>query len=239
MKYIYGPVKSRRLGLSLGITLTPRKVCSFNCIYCQLGQAGEKTTERKEYVPIQEIIQELRAWLGNNSQAAKGLNYITLSGSGEPTLNIKIDQLIAGIKKITAIPVAVITNASFLSSVSVRQALSGADLMVPSLDAATSEVFLKINQPKEDIKIEDVISGLIELRKECRAKLWLEVMLVKGINEDLAHVRKVKEIIDKIRPDKIHLNSPVRIPAGKGILAVGKSKLEKIKEIFGDNCEII
>jgi wyosine [tRNA(Phe)-imidazoG37] synthetase (radical SAM superfamily) len=239
MKYIYGPVKSRRLGLSLGITLTPYKICSFNCVYCQLGETTEKTIERKEYIPIQEIINELKLWLQNYSLEAKNLNYITLSGAGEPTLNIKIDQLIAQIKKITAIPVAVITNASLLNVVLVRQALLGTDLIVPSLDAATPEVFEKIDQPKEDIKIEDVINGLIELRKEFKGKIWLEVMLVKSINDDLVHIRKLKDMIDRVRPEKIHLNSPVRITSEKNILAVDKKKLQKIREILGDKCEII
>lgn len=239
MKYIYGPVKSRRLGLSLGITLTPYKICSFNCVYCQLGKTIEKTIERKEYIPVQEIINELKFWLQNYSLEAKNLNYITLSGAGEPILNIKIDQLITQIKKITAIPVAVITNASLLNVVLVRQALLGTDLIVPSLDAATPEVFEKIDRPEENIKIEDIINGLIELRKEFQGKIWLEVMLVKGINDNLAHIRKLKDMIDRIRPEKIHLNSPVRITSEKNILAVDKKKLEKFKEILGDNCEII
>ena len=239
MKYIYGPVKSRRLGWSLGITLTPYKICSFNCVYCQLGETTEKTIERKEYIPVQEIINELKLWLENNSLEAKNLNYITLSGAGEPTLNIKIDQLVMQIKKITAIPVAVITNASLLNEVSVRQALRAADLIVPSLDAGSLEVFAKIDRPEENIKIEDIIKGLIELRKEFQGKIWLEVMLVKGINDNLAQLRKLKDIIDKINPDKIHLNSPVRTTAEKNILAVDRKKLEKIKEILGEKCEII
>ena len=141
MKYIYGPVKSRRLGSSLGITLTPYKICSFNCVYCQLGKTTEKTIERKEYIPVQEVINELNIWLQNNNLEAKNLNYITLSGSGEPTLNIKIDQLIAQIKKITAIPVAVITNASLLNIDLVRRELLSADVIVPSLDTTTQEIF--------------------------------------------------------------------------------------------------
>ncbi len=239
MKYIYGPLKSRRLGLSLGITLTPYKICSFNCVYCQLGKTINTTNERKEYIPIQEIINELKLWLQNNILEAKGLNYITLSGSGEPTLNIKIGQLIAEIKKITAVPVAVITNASLLNVTAVRQALSYADLIIPSLDAVTPEIFAKVDRPKEDIKIEDIINGLIGLKKEFKGKIWLEVMLVKGINDDLAHIRKLKDIIDKINPDKIQLNSPVRTTAEENILAVDKKKLEKFKETLGEKCEII
>ena len=239
MKYIYGPIKSRRLGLSLGITLTPYKICSFNCIYCQLGKTINTTSERREYIPIQEIINELKLWLQNNSLEAKNLNYITLSGSGEPTLNIKIAQLITEIKKITPVPVAVITNASLLNVTAVRQALSYADLIIPSLDAVTPEIFTKIDRPKEEIEIEDIINGLIGLKKEFKGKIWLEVMLVKGINDDLAHIRKLKDIIDKINPDKIQLNSPVRTTAEENVLAVDKKRLEKFKEILGEKCEII
>jgi len=239
MEYIYGPVKSRRLGLSLGITLTPCKICSFDCVYCQLGKTKDKTVERKEYIPIQEIINELHLWLQNNSVPAKQLNYITLSGSGEPTLNIKIDQLITEIKKITAVAVAVITNASLLNVDSVRQALLGANLIVPSLDAVTREIFIKIDQPQEDIKIEEVIKGLMSLRKEFRGKIWLEVMLVKGVNDDLRHIKKLKQAVDTINPDKVQLNSPIRITAQDNVLPVERDKLEKIKEILGDKCEII
>ena len=239
MKYIYGPVKSRRLNLSLGITLTPYKICSFNCVYCQLGRTLDTTSERKEYIPIQEIIHELKLWLQNNIQEAGNLNYITLSGSGEPTLNIKIGQLILEIKKITTLPVAVITNASLLNLALVRQAVSYADLIIPSLDAVTPEIFTKINRPKEGINIEDIINGLIDLRKEFKGKIWLEVMLIRGINDDLAHIRKLKDIIDRIKPDKIHLNSPARPTAEDNILGPDKKKLQKFKEILGEKCEII
>lgn len=239
MKYIYGPIKSRRLGLSLGITLTPHKVCSFNCVYCQLGKTINTTSERREYIPIQEIINELKLWLQNNILEAGDLNYITFSGSGEPTLNIKIDQLILDIKKITVVPVAVITNASLLNVALVRQALSYADLIIPSLDAVTPEIFTKVDRPKEGINVKDIINGLIGLRKEFKGKIWLEVMLVKGINDDLRHIKKLKEVIDKINPDKIQLNSPVRSTAEPNIFAVDKNKLAKIKDILGEKCEII
>lgn len=239
MKYIYGPVNSRRLGLSLGITLTPYKICSFDCVYCQLGETTEKTRERKEYISQEEVLNELKTWLQNNSPEAKKLNYITISGSGEPTLNIKIGELIKEIKKITSIPVAVITNASLIDEPLVRQALLEAGLILPSLDALTPEIFGKIDRPCQDVKIEGIINGLLSLKKEFAGKIWLEIMLVKGINDDLDHIRKLKEAIDKIKPDKIQLNSPVRTTPGSNILPADKKKLAKIKEILGDKCEII
>lgn len=238
MKYIYGPVQSRRLGLSLGLSLTPYKTCTFDCVYCQLGKTINLSAQPQAYIPIQEILEELKAWLQNNPQEAQRLNYISFSGAGEPTLNIKFGDLVSQIKKTVNVPVAVITNASLLSLASVRQALSPADLIVPSLDAVTPEVFEKIDRPHPGIKVEDIIEGLVALRKEFKGKIWLEVMLVKGINDDLRHIKKLKEAADRINPDKIQLNSPVRT-SEPGILPVDKNKLEKIREILGEKAEIL
>ncbi len=239
MKYIYGPVKSRRLGLSLGVTLTPCKVCSFDCIYCQLGNTTQKVNETKEYVKAEEVIRELTVWLQNNIETVKDLNYISFSGSGEPALNSKLGYLIIEIKKITSVPIAVITNSSMLVYPQVRQAIAHADLIIPSLDAVNPEVFIKINRPHDSFKLEEIIQGLISLRKEFQGQLWLEVMLVHGVNDDLRHIKKLAEVIENINPQKIQLNSPVRSTAEAQVSAVEKSKLEKIKEILGQRCQII
>ncbi|MCX5696010.1 MAG: radical SAM protein [Candidatus Omnitrophica bacterium] len=238
MKYLYGPVKSRRIGYSLGISLTSYKTCNFDCIYCQLGKTNNKTTERREYIKVSAIVDELKFWLGSKKDITQSLEYITLSGSGEPTLNNKFGELILEIKKLTNLKVAVFTNAAFLSDKEVRRQIAGADLIVPSLDAVTQELFVKIDRPQVGINIEDIINGLIALRREFRGKIWLEVMLVKGVNDDIRHIRKLKKIIASINPDKVQLNSPVRTTAEAGVLAVAKSKLKKIKEILGENVEI-
>jgi wyosine [tRNA(Phe)-imidazoG37] synthetase (radical SAM superfamily) len=239
MKYIYGPVNSRRLGSSLGISLTPHKVCNFDCLYCQLGKTPQKFLERKEYFKIDEIIAEVNSWMTNNLEAAKALNFITLSGSGEPTLNSGIGLLIDSLKKIIKVPIAVITNSSLLGDSSVRRQLLGADLIVPSLDAVTEDAFQKIDRPGPGIKLEEIIEGLVSLRREFRGKIWLEVMLVKGLNDNLAHSRRLKETIERINPDRVQLNSPVRYTAQEGIEAVDAKHLQKIKELLGDKCEII
>ncbi|MDP2941165.1 MAG: radical SAM protein [Candidatus Omnitrophota bacterium] len=239
MKYIYGPVDSRRLGLSLGISIIPHKTCNFDCLYCQLGRTATSVNIRKEYVDIEEALCELKTWLKDNAAAAEKLRYLTISGSGEPTLNIKIGQLIAEIKKITPIAVAVITNGSLLSDPQARQDLLRADLVVPSLDAAEEAAFARIDRPHPQIKLEQVIDGLAAFRKEFRGKIWLEVMLVAGVNDAPAQIKKLKEVIDKINPDKIQLNSPVRCTAEKNILPVKKEKFEKFREILGDKCEVV
>jgi len=239
MKYLYGPVKSRRLGFSLGLSLTPYKVCTFDCIYCQLQGTSTKTAERKEYINTREVLGELKTWLENNAEQVKTLNYITISGSGEPTLNIKIGELIAQIKKLTTAPLAVITNASLLSDRVVRSDISKADLIVPSLDAATDAVFARIDRPLPAIKVEDVIRGLVALRQEYHGKIWLEVMLIAGVNDDLRHIKRIKEALDRINPDKIQLNSPVRSSAQLNLRVVSEAKLRKIKSLLGEKCEII
>lgn len=239
MKYLYGPVKSRRLGLSLGVSLTPYKSCSFDCVYCQLGKTTNLTVKRKEYINIGEILRELKFWFAENALQAKRLNYVTFSGMGEPTLNTKIGELISGIKKFTPVSVAVITNSSCLIDFSVRQAIKEADLIVPSLDAASQSVFKKIDRPEKQIKINSIIDSLVSLRKEFTGKIWLEVMLIKGVNDDLAEIKKIKKAIDRIKPDKIQLNSPVRKTAEPGIFPVDENKLQEIKKLFGEKCEIV
>lgn len=239
MKHIYGPVRSRRLELSLGINLLPGKLCNFACIYCQLGAAVKKVALRQEYVLVADVLNDLKGWLAQHDNEAKQLKYITLSGSGEPTLHIRIKDVISGIKQICNIPVAVITNASLLSEKSVRQELLEADLIVPSLDAVDPDIFTAMNRPSEQIVLSSVVEGLVNLRKEFKGRIWLEVMVVKGINDSLGHMRKFKEIIEQVRPDKIQLNSPVRTTAEPDVLPVTRAKLEKIKVILGEKCEIV
>jgi len=239
MKYLYGPVKSRRIGSSLGISLTPYKTCSFNCLYCQLGKTNALIVERKEYIDPKEILEELRLWLENNPEEANILDYITLAGSGEPTLNIKLSEIIDSIRKITNHKIALITNSSLLSSQDIRREILGVDLIIPSLDAVTQEVLIKVDNPFLGIKVEDIIDGLILLRKEFKGKIWLEVMLLKGINDDIRHIKKLKEVIEQINPDKVQINSPVRMPIGANVSAVSKSKLVKIKNILGEKAEIV
>ena len=170
LKYIFGPVPSRRLGRSLGIDLIPYKTCTFDCIYCDLGRTTHKTTSRQSYVVSEEIQKELELSL---SVLDKKPDYITLSGSGEPTLNTNIGEIIRKIKEITSTPVAVLTNGSLLSMDEVREDLSEADAVLPSLDAITPALFEYINRPHASLRIEEIISGLIQFRNQYRGQIWL------------------------------------------------------------------
>jgi len=234
-KYTYGPVPSRRLRFSLGIDLIPFKYCSFDCIYCQLGKTTNKTIARKEYFPTQKILKDVKAII----KKGDNIDYLTFSGSGEPTLHSGIGYLISELKKITKIPVAVLTNSSLLFIPAVQEELSSADVVLPTLCAVSQKIFNKINRPISDATIEKIIHGLINFRKIYKGRIWLEVMLIKDINDEPHNINKLKEIVKKIAPDKIHLNTVVRPPSEKYALPLSIEELQRVENIFGDNAEII
>ena len=236
-KYLFGPVPSRRLGMSLGVDLVPHKVCSLNCIYCECGATTKLTTERAEYVPYNEVIQELGRFLGNKP----ALDYITFSGSGEPTLNSRIGDILRFIKQnYPDIPVAVLTNGTLLNNKQVREEILDADLVLPSLDVASDLSFRKINRPFHSLNIEDYINGLIEFRKEYKGEIWLEVLIIPGYNNGKQDLELLKEAFIKIQPDSIQLNTLDRPGVIPGLKAADKEELEQIVDFWGlDNIEII
>ena len=234
-KYLFGPVPSRRLGLSLGVDIVPLKTCTQNCIYCQLGINGKQTLKRAEFFPIQDVLTELE------KKIAEGLNadYITLSGSGEPTLHSQIGLLIDGIRAITNIPIAVITNGTLLTDPQVRRDCAKADVVLPSLDAGDEETFKKINCPHTDIDFFGFVEGLCKFRKEFTGQIWLEVFLVEGINTAKEQLEKIKQLTVKIEPDKIQLNTAVRPVAKTSVTPVDSQRLAQIAKEFGPNAEAV
>ncbi|MCK4752462.1 MAG: radical SAM protein [Planctomycetes bacterium] len=234
-KYLFGPVPSRRLGLSLGVDIVPFKTCTLDCIYCQIGKTSEKTIERKDYVVVEAVLEELKDRLAQGLTA----DFITISGSGEPTLNSQLGQIIDGIKKITDIPVAVLTNGTLLTDKSVRADCAKADVVVPSLDAGDQQTFQKINRPHRDISIEKLVDGLCAFRDEFSGQIWLEVFLVEGINTDANQIAKIKTIIERISPDKVHLNTAVRPTAEKDVKRLDAEKLQAVAVQLGQRCEVV
>jgi wyosine [tRNA(Phe)-imidazoG37] synthetase (radical SAM superfamily) len=234
-KYLYGPVPSRRLGLSLGVDIMPVKICTLDCVYCQVGKTTNKTLERKAYIHIEPIIAELMQRLDEGLIA----DYITLSGSGEPTLNERFGELIDKIKALTSIPVAVLTNGTLLIDPVVRHACSKADVVIPSLDAADQKTFQDINRPNSELNIEDVIEGLVKFREEYSGRIWLEVFLVENLNTQPEQIKSIKNAIEKIRPDKVQLNTAVRPTAETGIKKVSEQRLFDIAAKISANAEVI
>jgi wyosine [tRNA(Phe)-imidazoG37] synthetase (radical SAM superfamily) len=236
VRYLYGPVPSRRLGRSLGIDLVPHKICTYDCIYCQIGKTTKKTLLRKEYVPEKEVLEELKIFI---LEGGSSIDYLSLSGSGEPTLHSKIRSIIKGIKKITTLPVAVITNGSLLCEMEVREDLLHADVVLPSLDAVSPEIFTKINRPNSILSGEKVIEGLIEFRKVYRGQIWLEILFCKGVNDTSEELQKIKEAVERIQPDLIHLNTVVRPPSEDWVKPLSQKEMKRIKSFFGERASII
>lgn len=236
-KHLFGPVPSRRLGMSLGVDLIPRKVCSLDCVYCEVGKTIKLTLERKEYVPFNKVKRELTDYFSNNPDP----DYITFSGSGEPTLNLKIGEVLKFIKKEKPdIPVAVLTNGTLLYDPAVRAAIMDADVVLPSLDAATEKAFAKINRPAGGLSIEKYIQGLIDFSNAYKGKIWLEIFILPGYNDGENDLKKLKEVILKIKPDSVQLNTLDRPGTVANLQKSSVTQLEKIKDFWGlDYIEII
>jgi wyosine [tRNA(Phe)-imidazoG37] synthetase (radical SAM superfamily) len=235
LPHVYGPVPSRRLGFSLGVDIVPFKICPFDCIYCQLGPTVRQSSRRACFFPEAEVLAQVRSAIARNAH----LDHITFSGSGEPTLNTAIGRLIRKIKKMTDIPVVVLTNSSLLTRKSVREALLAADIVVPSLDAARAATFRRVNRALPSIRVESIIRALETFRREFRGHIWLEVMLVRGLNDSPADIRSLKSAIARIKPDKVQLNTVVRPPAEKGARPLGRRAMETIRRQIGECAEIV
>jgi wyosine [tRNA(Phe)-imidazoG37] synthetase (radical SAM superfamily) len=234
-KHVYGPVPSRRLGRSLGIDLVPYKTCTYDCIYCHLGRTTNKTIERKEYVAIDDILAELKKKLS----AGLAPDYISLAGSGEPTLNLHIGDLIGRIKDLTRIPVAVFTNGSLLWRPEVRDALMNADLVLPSLDAGDKSLFQHVNRPHEKIAFESMIEGLAEFTEKFPGAVWLEVFLLAGMSGLPFEALKIAAITGHIHPEWVQLNTVCRPPAEEFAFSLSREQMLALKNLFPGSVDII
>jgi len=231
MKYVYGPVPSRRLGNSLGIDPIPSKTCNYQCIYCQLGKTTNFTNERKDFYPKKEIIKEMEESINLNKNK---FDYITFVGSGEPTLCKSLGELILKAKKLSKKPICIITNGSLFYREDVREELMFSDVVLPTLDAGDEKLFIKINRPHPSIKFEKMIQGYIDFRKEFSGKFWIEIMLMKGINDSKEELLKIKNKLDLIKPDRIDVNVPIRPPAESWVQIPDKNIISTLNDVFGE-----
>lgn len=231
--HVFGPVPSRRLGRSLGVDIVPFKTCSYDCIYCQLGSTTNKTIQRKEWVSLDEVVAELKTKLSCRP------DYITLSGSGEPTLFSRTGELIDRIKTLTNVPVAVLTNGSLMWQPDVRSQVMNADLIIPSLDAGDAGMFRVINRPHDSISFDEMLQGLIDLRYEYRGQYWLEVFLMAGHNAIPCDAEKLAACVSRIKPDRVQLNTVTRPPTEDYAVTVERKQLEKLATLFDPPAEVI
>ncbi len=237
MKYVFGPVPSRRLGRSLGIDPIPLKTCNWNCVYCQLGRTAPLTADRANYAPAALIVEEVHQAL--ETRRSGGVDWVTFVGSGEPTLHEGLGWMIRQVKTMTRIPVAVITNGSLLGRPDVRGELSAADAVLPSLDAGSASHYRALNRPHPAFTFEHLVDGLVEFRRGYAGKLWIEVMLVKGLNDDASALRDLAAVLSRIGPDEVHISVPLRAPAEAWVEPAGEDGLARAKEILGSASRIL
>jgi wyosine [tRNA(Phe)-imidazoG37] synthetase (radical SAM superfamily) len=221
--------------LSYGVDIVPFKVCTLDCVYCQLGRTIEKTVERRDFVPVEAVLAELREALCEGSKA----DFVTIGGSGEPTLHCRLGELIDGIKGITDVPVALLTNGTLFDRPDVREDCARLDVVLPSLDAGDEQTFGRIDRPEPTISLENVIAGLCALRDEFAGQIWIEVFLVPPFNTGAPQIARIKEAIDRIRPEKVQLNTAVRPTADPDVVTLSAEKLRKIALSLGPRCEVI
>jgi wyosine [tRNA(Phe)-imidazoG37] synthetase (radical SAM superfamily) len=223
------------LGRSLGIDIVPFKTCTYDCIYCQLGRTTNKTIERRDYVGVADILTELERKLA----AGPAPDYITISGSGEPTLNAHIGDLVAKIKDMTRIPLAILTNGSLLWMNEVQEALMQADLVLPSLDAGDDVMFRYVNRPHKDISFGRVVDGLAGFRERFPGQVWLEVFLLAGATGIPSRVRKIAALTRHIQPARVQLNTVSRPPAEEFASSLSRDQMRALTRFFPGEVDIV
>jgi wyosine [tRNA(Phe)-imidazoG37] synthetase (radical SAM superfamily) len=234
-RYLFGPVPSRRFGRSLGIDMVPAKTCSFDCPFCEVGSTTLSTCKLQEYIPTSEIISEFKQWLKDDGQA----DVITLAGSGEPTLHSHFGEIIDTVKSSCNIPVVILTNSTLLHIPQVRQAAAKADIVKCSLSAWDDKSFQRINRPADELQLQQVVDGLREFRKIFPGKLWLEVFILKSVNDKPSDVAKIAALAETIAPDAVQLNTVVRPPAESSAQPISHSDLLHLAPLFTPPAEII
>jgi wyosine [tRNA(Phe)-imidazoG37] synthetase (radical SAM superfamily) len=229
-------VPSRRLGLSLGINIIPHKTCNYNCVYCEVGKTTNLTNKRQSFYNIEDIKKD---FVEHVDKVGK-FDFITFSGSGEPTLNKDLGELIKFVKSFNKAKIAVLTNGSLLYDQEVRRELYEADVVIPSLDAAIESTFKRINQPHKELNLKNIIEGLKLFTQEFSGEVWLEIVFAKGINDKKQDIEALIKAIEYIKPKKVQIGTIERPPAFNGIQKLSNDELMSIYMALKDyNVELI
>jgi wyosine [tRNA(Phe)-imidazoG37] synthetase (radical SAM superfamily) len=237
MKYVFGPVASRRLGRSLGVDPLPAKTCNWNCVYCQLGRTPRLKSEREDFAPLDDILREVDQAL--DQELKLGMDWLTVVGAGEPALYRRLPDLIDGLLDRTSIPIALITNGSLLDLPDVSRAAARCQAVMPTLDCASDEGYRRLNRPHPAFTLERHVRGLRAFRQVYWGKIWLEVMLVRGHNDEEGNLEALLSLIEQIEPDEIHLNQPMRPPAEPWVRPASRARMERARQLFGPAAQLV
>lgn len=227
-RYVFGPVPSRRLGNSLGVSPIPQKTCNYSCTYCQLGRTDRMSNRRELFFSVDDILSEFEKYLEDEDK----FDVVTIVGEGEPTLYAGLGELISRIKERTNKPVAVITNGALLSDPQVRKDLAGADLVLPSMDAADEKAFRSIDRPIGSLRFDEVMKGLEVFTHEFTGQIWVEIMLLAGENDDDESLERFRQSLQKVRYDRLYINTPVRPPAESQVSAPSEERVGRAVELL-------
>lgn len=227
-RYIYGPVPSRRLGISLGISPIPKKTCNYSCIYCQLGRTDKMTNTRESFFPPEDIMSEFEEYLSSGQH----FDAVTIVGEGEPTLYLDLGILLTELKKKVSVPLAVITNGALLYDSKLQEELYNADIVLPSFDAYDEVSFRNINRPHGTLDFKRCYEGLAEFSNNYKGDLWLEIMLMRGVNDNDSSLFKYKSLLEKIKYSKLYINTPVRPPAEGNVYSIDSERIERAVNIL-------
>ncbi len=233
-KFTYGPVPSRRLGRSLGVSPIPAKTCSYTCVYCQLGRTTNLTNARQSFFKKEDILDEILE-RGKDSH----FDYITFVGDGEPTLYKDLGWLINEARQNLRARTAVITNGSLLFLEDVRSDLKHADVVMPTLDAGNEKTFRAVNRPHRTITFEAMLHGLVDFRHDYSGQIWLEVMLVKGVNDSEVELLSIAKAVDMVAPDRVYVVTPIRPPAESWVEPPAPETIIMAQELIGKAIPIV
>lgn len=228
--YAYGPVPSRRFGRSVGISPIPAKTCSYSCVYCQLGRTRNLTIKREHYFPLDEIIADIGKVVDANEHK---IDYLTLVGDGEPTLSADLGGIIHACKAQFPYRVGVITNGSLLWMEDVRQELSEADVVNISISTSDSDTFRGFHRPHPSLSFERVWEGILRFARSFRGQIWIEIMLVEGVNADLDYMRSLRKIVNEVHPSRTYVMTPMRPPAEPWVCIPRPEKVLSALSLFG------
>jgi wyosine [tRNA(Phe)-imidazoG37] synthetase (radical SAM superfamily) len=234
-QYLFGPVPSRRFGWSLGVDLTPIKTCTLDCVFCQLGRTTVQTLERREYAPTRAVTRELAEWIRDGGEA----DYITLAGSGEPTLHRRFGEIIDFVHERSSIPVALLTNGTTLGDPEVRSAACRADVVKVTLSAWDEASFARLHRPCSGVTFRGLVEGERQLRRERKGAIWMEVFFVGGLNSSSSQARRIAEIARRIEPDRVQLNSCVRPSAEGSVARVSEARMSELAGLFTPHAETL
>lgn len=229
-KYLFGPVPSRRLGLSLGVDLVRAKTCSQDCVYCEAGDTTDLTLERREYVPVDDVLRQLDTYLSTKPE----LDYVTFSGAGEPTLNNRIGEVVDFMRsRYPQYRLCLLTNGSLLDVEEVAAAAQNTDLVIPSLDASNEAEFIKINRPVPGYTLARLTNALISFRHRYRGAYWLELFVVPGVNDSVESIDRFAQLVKQISPDKVQLNTLDRPGCVDWIAPASENTIMQFMEAIG------